>query len=1399
MGTGVLFLLLAHFSSAQVWTFSGLSQERTAAVPATARQGFQNIAALRINITGVGTTTGVQTPLTFNGFTINYTGTDVNDIQSFNIYQANALNPNNNNLFYSSAAVSGNTLQFTANRAYFNITDFYFWLMVDVRQSATVSNNIQVVASTITINGISYDISTGTITGTTSIVANTPLSGTYTVNTSITGPRNFTSVAAMATAINNNGIDDNGAEFIFEDGQEFAVNNPGVVINNVTNTLPTKKVIFTRSNTGATPPIIIGNEGGATEDALLGFEGWSNVTVSGLTFKVSPAFANPYSYGVFFRSTGQRSCNNNRVTNCVFDFNDKPNLEAPGNNLPNAVYFNATATASERCVANNNYVDNNTITGFPRGIAIRGNTTNTFSRTTSNYVHSNYITNITAIGIQMDHIGNAHVYNNIIENFTINGFILGDGDATVGIRVENTFEDSYVYNNIIRNIANLNTFNGNRRLTAFQLGQRNNRNLFLFNNVVANLQLPNVSGTDVYTSRVINLGDNGTFPSGFYRIFSNTFVNESPVSFCVVFSSGTHNNNALEFRNNILVINTVTGASTTVVGTLYATRFGNTNILSTQSRNNVYFSNNANFTFYRSGNPIATNTAAGFNTFAQYISSRPTEASSQFALPNFLTSVGYELDNINPGILTTTGLGITVPGLGLPGNVLNFDVNGYQRKIATPTIGANELITLVSNIAVAGQGGVNAITTIGGTLQMEANVAPANATFADVTWSVTPSTFASISGTGVLKAFGTQDGLVTVRASATDGSKIFGERVITLSGQVLVSGITVSGTGGQSLISVRGQNLQMLATVAPANASNPVVAWSVDNASIATISGAGMLTPLTDGVVQVTATATDGTGVSGMAVVTLTNQIWVNAINITAPGNNFTITVDKATLQLDAEVLPANASNKAIVWAANPSDVGTISQTGLVSPVGNGLLTVTATALDAGGFSASRVITISGQITLPQSVTIAPTGNITVFSVRGGNLQFTETVLPATTTDKSVTWSVTPITRATISGSGMLTAIADGPVTVTAVSNAVASISGFYLLSLSNQNAVTSVSVSGTATSVLAGNSILLSATVSPANASNPAITWASSNNAVATVSGIGQVRGLSSGVVTITATSVDVPSVQGMYVVTVIQRVTAITVSGTGGINTISVLGGTLQMEATVAPATATNPTVTWTVSNEAIATINSVTGLLQAVANGTVLVTASAVDGSGVTGFRTVSITNQTVAPPPTTITSFTLSGSSTVNVGATIALSALIEPNTVTVSGLVFTSSDASVATVTNDGEVTGVSAGVVTITGSFTLDSQTYTAAKEVTVTADPTGVAASLANQIVVAPNPAVGGIITLIAAKNLRYSLVNSVGKTIATGVLQAGNNSITGVSAGIYSLTVFDATAKATLKVAVE
>ena len=570
------------------------------------------------------------------------------------------------------------------------------------------------------------------------------------------------------------------------------------------------------------------------------------------------------------------------------------------------------------------------------------------------------------------------------------------------------------------------------------------------------------------------------------------------------------------------------------------------------------------------------------------------------------------------------------------------------------TINISSSLIQVTGIAVSGEGGFSSITIDKGSLQLSAALLPANATDKTVTWSITNGIgLATINSSGMLTAI--SDGSVTVRVTANYGSGVYGTMTINISNQVVtVTNITVTGAGGTNTITIDNGTLQLSESVLPADATNKTVTWSVVNITgQAEITPDGLLTAVDNGTVETRATATDGSGIYGTLVITITSQaVPVAGITVFGSGGSTTITSDKGSLQLGQTVLPANATDKSVTWSIlNGTGEATINATGLVTAISNGTVTARATANDGSGVFGILVITISNQIILVNGITVTGEGGITAIISDKGSLQLSASVLSLNATDKTVLWSiVNGSSHAALNASGLLTAIDNGTVTVKAAANDGSGIYGTLVLTISNQIVlVTSITVrgSGGATTIRTDNgSLQLNATILPANATNKSVTWSLVNvTGQATISTSGRVTAIDNGTVTARATADDGSGIYGTLVITISNQiipVTGITVSGSGGLSSITTDNGSLQLSAAVLPINATNKTVIWSVLNVTGEAVINSSGLLTAIDNGTVTVSATAADGSGIFGTISITISNQIVP-----VTSIIVSGSG----GATI----------------------------------------------------------------------------------------------------------------------------------------------------
>jgi len=253
---------------------------------------------------------------------------------------------------------------------------------------------------------------------------------------------------------------------------------------------------------------------------------------------------------------------------------------------------------------------------------------------------------------------------------------------------------------------------------------------------------------------------------------------------------------------------------------------------------------------------------------------------------------------------------------------------------------------------------------------------------------------------------------------------------------------------------------------------------------------------------------------------------------------------------------------------------------------------------------------------------------------------------------------------------------------------------------------VTGVTVTG-ANTATAGDTVTLTATVAPANATDKSVTWSTSDAAVATVNANGVVTTKKAGKVTITATSNGDKTKFGSIEITVSAAtvpVTSVTVAGDAAMT----VDGEQTLTATVAPANATDKTVTWKSSDATVATVDA-NGKVVAKKAGEVTITATA---GGVSG--TLKITVSDKAPTVIPVQSVTVTGKQELVEGASTTLTATVAPADATDKTVTWKSSDESVATVDKDGVVTAKKAGTVTITATAGGVSGTL----DITVTAKP---------------------------------------------------------------------------------
>ncbi|HEY6061084.1 MAG TPA: Ig-like domain-containing protein, partial [Gemmatimonadales bacterium] len=351
--------------------------------------------------------------------------------------------------------------------------------------------------------------------------------------------------------------------------------------------------------------------------------------------------------------------------------------------------------------------------------------------------------------------------------------------------------------------------------------------------------------------------------------------------------------------------------------------------------------------------------------------------------------------------------------------------------------------------------------------------------------------------------------------------------------------------------------------------------------------------------------------------------------SLTGPPVSISFSVDSgmallvgASFQMTATVRDAagnELTDQMVNWFTTDSSVLTVSATGLVTAVGDGIALVGASA---GAVSNQTSFHVTG---LPAaSVTIAP--NTTTVGT-GDTVMVTATARDSTgrvINHPSVTWTSSAPALATIATVGSdqriatVTAVSLGSVTITASSGTG---SATAEITIGPQVPVASVTVTPPVASVVVQGSVQLAATLRDANGkvllARPTA-WTSDNGTIAAVDAYGLVTAVRAGSATVTATS---GAASGTATVIVSPQVPVASVTVTP-VSASLVVQGTVQLSVTLRDASGTvlapRPTI-WISHDEAVARVDA-NGLVTAVGPGSVAVTATS---EGQTGIASIAVT--------------------------------------------------------------------------------------------------------------------------------------------------------------------------------
>ncbi len=623
----------------------------------------------------------------------------------------------------------------------------------------------------------------------------------------------------------------------------------------------------------------------------------------------------------------------------------------------------------------------------------------------------------------------------------------------------------------------------------------------------------------------------------------------------------------------------------------------------------------------------------------------------------------------NPAVATVSNTGeVTAIAVGTA-NITVTTVDGGK------TADCAVVVTAASSSTVTGVL-LNKNTTslaVGAKETLVATVAPADAANKSVTWISSNPAVATVSSTGEVTAVAV--GTANITVTTNDGSKtavcavtVTAAPVPPASGslalnttvtganlagmQIKVTNVPEDFTTSLTLKNLAGADYLFLTDpVLSSSVSGIVLTYNgLEFSTLADFNALAFTPPIPAG--GRVGVANEGTEVA-FAVVPGSGTVAVTEVTLNKATTSLLVGAKET---LVATVLPADATNKTVVWSTDNASVVTVNSGGEITAVGPGMANVIVTTADGAKIAGCYVVVNDLPVSPNKTVTFTP--GVSGSGLTLGNLQvvirtsnwstYNNTtfvpVIDASGTIRSQGIAKDPTLssqqQAVVLTYGAPPEVPDNLLAIKDFSSldfdyelpvgaVVAIVNGstqqdvaVYTVTADTVN-VTGVTLNKSTTSLTVGAKETLVASVVPANATNKTVSWSSSNASIATVGSTGEITAVAVGNANITATTAD-GGKTAVCAVTVTAAPPAIAVTGVAlNKNTTSLTVGNSEiLVATVSPADAANKNVWFSSDNPSVALVASMSGYVSAVAIGTATITVTTVDG-GKTANCVVSVT--------------------------------------------------------------------------------------------------------------------------------------------------------------------------------
>lgn len=472
--------------------------------------------------------------------------------------------------------------------------------------------------------------------------------------------------------------------------------------------------------------------------------------------------------------------------------------------------------------------------------------------------------------------------------------------------------------------------------------------------------------------------------------------------------------------------------------------------------------------------------------------------------------------------------------------------------------------------------------------------------------------------------------------------------------------------------------------ILPTNANEKGVKWSSSNTSVATVDGNGNVKLKNAGTAVITCMSEKYPSVKATCTVTVRQSVTGISLN---KNNIFRYSNNMGGEQLTATVQPANAYDKSVVWTSSNPAVAAVSDNGYVTFNGLGTAVITCSSVTNPKVTATCTVAVRQAVT---GLTLDKESELRT-NADMSPLKLTATVAPADAYNKSLTWRSDNTDVATVSADGVVSMKGVGTAVITCASVSNPEITTTFTLEI--LEAVREIILTPDAVTRYSDEKepVQLTPTILPDNAGNKSVTWETGDPDVVTVDENGTVTVVGAGQTIVMCRSVSDPDVTGTCNFNILQAVESIELNK-ASVNTTTDEVNPVYLRADVYPLDAYDKSVTWESNDDSVATVTN-DGIVVLKGAGDAVITCRSVSTPYVTAMCNIHIENA--------VSGLSLKERSIVrysNDKSGIQMIAVLEAAELSVREIRWSTSDDSVAAVSDSGIVSVVAPGEAVITAT-----------------------------------------------------------------------------------------------------